>query len=90
MALLANLDTLDRDGKKGDWCFVNDNEYMVLRWGNDVGDICMVRLAPEQDAAHWMWDGNKETPTISPSIRVYTQDKTLWHGFLNAGELITL
>jgi hypothetical protein len=33
----------------------------------------------------WIWDGNREKPTLTPSIRLgYT-----WHGFLTAGRLVS-
>jgi Family of unknown function (DUF6527) len=31
----------------------------------------------------WTWDGNREYPTISPSIR--RMDRCHWHGYLKAG-----
>lgn len=39
---------------------------------------------------HWEWDGNREQPTLSPSIsarRADPQMSELWHGFLRAGRL---
>jgi hypothetical protein len=39
----------------------------------------------------WQWDGNRETPTLTPSILIYQlNDKAErigehWHGFLTAG-----
>ena len=32
----------------------------------------------------WQWDGNIESPTLSPSILRYSTCK--WHGYLIAGE----
>ena len=32
----------------------------------------------------WNWDGNKETPTLTPSILKMSGCR--WHGFLTAGE----
>jgi hypothetical protein len=32
----------------------------------------------------WGWDGNKETPTVFPSI--YNKDTCGWHGWLENGE----
>lgn len=41
----------------------------------------------------WSWDGNRETPTLTPSILVYQMAEGTgerigehWHGFLTAGE----
>jgi len=33
----------------------------------------------------WKWDGNKEAPTLSPSIAV----TGVWHGFLRNGKMET-
>ena len=34
----------------------------------------------------WRWDGNKERPTISPSININKGEIGSWHGFLRNGE----
>ena len=34
---------------------------------------------------HWGWDGNREMPTITPSINVIGR----WHGWLRQGKLVT-
>lgn len=33
----------------------------------------------------WDWDGNKERPTLSPSVHDLNGGKTHWHGYLRAG-----
>jgi len=33
----------------------------------------------------WHWDGNREAPTLTPSINVIGY----WHGWLQAGKLVT-
>ena len=35
----------------------------------------------------WKWDGNKEKPTLSPSIRCGGSEDNLWHGYLLHGYL---
>lgn len=87
MALLQNLDTLDAQGKKGDWCFLNDDRLMALRYGDEIENTCVIAVRPGANKHVWNWDGNKDAPTLSPSIRCYTGDKTLWHGFLEHGVL---
>lgn len=37
---------------------------------------------------HWQWNGNKEIPTLQPSIACTQGCK--WHGFLTNGEWITV
>lgn len=46
----------------------------------------------ESQRPRWHWDGNRESPTLTPSILIYQlNDKAErigehWHGFLTAGE----
>lgn len=35
-------------------------------------------------AAQWVWDGNREAPTFSPSIDC----KGCWHGYIRAGRCV--
>lgn len=35
----------------------------------------------------WTWDGNREAPTVSPSVR--RLDGCQWHGWLRNGEWIS-
>lgn len=44
------------------------------------------RCLPVTGDKRWIWDGNKETPTLTPSI-LYL-DGCGWHGFLTNGEFI--
>lgn len=39
----------------------------------------------EKQAQCWLWDGNREAPTISPSIDIVG----VWHGFIRNGELVS-
>lgn len=34
--------------------------------------------------AQWIWDGNREAPTFSPSINC----KGCWHGYIRAGRCV--
>jgi hypothetical protein len=36
--------------------------------------------------SNWQWDGNREAPTLSPSVNVVGR----WHGYLRAGKLETV
>ena len=45
---------------------------------------CMIALRPHQknsQGASWEWDGNREKPTITPSINC----ANCWHGFIRNG-----
>ena len=41
--------------------------------------------APETDRPFWTWDGNREKPTLTPSIGASAPPPYKWHGFLKAG-----
>ena len=90
MALLKDIDDLDTNGQKGDWCFASGAEYLFLRYGGTLEDTCTVRISRVGDASHWEWDGDGVAPTLSPSIRVTGKNgKELWHGYLRAGKIET-
>lgn len=58
------------------------------------GDLRAVDLEPgEGRRPRWQWDGNRERPTLTPSILNYQMAEGTgerigehWHGFLTAGE----
>jgi hypothetical protein len=53
----------------------------------DRGDFCSLPLSGSgKTFPVWQWDGNREAPTLSPSINVIGR----WHGFLRAGKLETV
>lgn len=47
------------------------------------GSLLGVNLEP----GRWTWDGNREAPTVTPSI--LHMDDCRWHGFLTKGEFLT-
>ncbi len=61
--------------------------YMVLPTDESDGRICIipVRLGPKQQNA-WQWDGNREKPTLTPSIWHHSTPD--WHGWVTRGEMI--
>ena len=98
MALRNDWDDLDK-GQKGDWYFIKDDTYIVIRFGDTMDDICVlpITLADKrsehvQGKGAWEWNGNRESPTLTPSILVHVSrdqpDK--WHGYLTDGKLITV
>lgn len=88
---------------KGDWFFrdgIGENiddgikdEYIVLKWGDKENDVAVLKIQGESTKwiPTWQWDGNKESPTLSPSIRVMGSHGApdLWHGYLRNGKLET-
>lgn len=52
------------------------------------GAVGNVPVNKEGKVEHaWAWDGNKELPTLAPSIQMLTQCR--WHGFLRKGVWIS-
>lgn len=48
--------------------------------------LTFARFAPA-DAPSWQWDGNRDAPTLTPSLHhTATLGGCGWHGFLTAGE----
>lgn len=95
--LRKDLNDLEENGQLGDWCFqveetsqgTEERFYFRHPHGNapySRGEamhlpICTGTKVPSR----WLWDGNRESPTITPSIDI----KGIWHGWLTAGKLIT-
>lgn len=91
--LRENIDDLDTNGQKGDWCFLNNNELIAIRFGEDMFTgltIIPVSENTMQGKPHWQWNGNKDAPTLSPSILVHPNPgwSDGWHGYLRDGKLI--
>lgn len=91
--LLKNLNELDKNGKKGDWCFLQKDTRIAIRYGEDAFKemvILPISATGSDVPPVWVWNGNKESPTIIPSILVNpVPDWNLgWHGFLTDGKLV--
>lgn len=89
MSLLSNLDEFDKKGQVGDWCFTTDERYLVVKLheGNDGVAAIRIKEDPEiPNGAVWQWDGNREAPTLTPSILHHSNPE--WHGYLREGQLI--
>jgi len=98
--LRKDWDDLDTHGQEGDWCFILSETVMVLRFGDNVDDVAMLRIyrerrdpAPGEDRhPTWEWNGNHEVPTLSPSIFVHGDEgqPDRWQGYLQEGKLETI
>jgi len=90
MAQFKNLDELDRLGHKGDWCFLNKDQTMAIRY--DDNSFLGTVVIPIAGPGAWQWNGSKELPTLTPSILVKDNpDWSIgWHGYLTDGKLITV
>ncbi len=88
--LRKNLDDFDENGQKGDWCFTEDGNYICVQWGDEKFlHTVILPLTQNPLRPHWEWDGNREAPTLTPSILVNPKNP-LWHGFLRNGKLETV
>ena len=65
------------------WCNFSREEAPEM----DRGDIVHLPIVVgNNNPGHWGWDGNREAPTITPSINVIGR----WHGYLRVGRLETV
>ncbi len=89
---LKDLNDFDSNAQKGDWCFINDDSMIAIQYGDDrFLEIVLLPInSKEQNKISWNWNGNKESPTLEPSILVWGNGKnnpTTWHGYFRNGEL---
>jgi len=53
--------------------------------GYEHARLPMKPAPPNDVGASWTWDGNRERPTLTPSIHCVG----VWHGYLTAGRLVS-
>ncbi|NOX41138.1 MAG: hypothetical protein GXP05_11690 [Alphaproteobacteria bacterium] len=56
------------------------------------GNKCYIKFEDSEGAAaapRWNWDGNKENPTLTPSV-FNTGLPCKWHGWLQNGEWVSV
>jgi hypothetical protein len=75
--------------KPGEWEFANDYTAIwihVPAVDDNLFGLVRIPISPTGSSVPpvWQWDGNKEAPTLSPSINVVN----IWHGWLRAGKLV--
>jgi len=102
MTLYKDWDDLNQNGKLGDWCFfdTSDGLYIGFRYPHQdtkeypieymetyKGEMGHVPVSVgEKLERRWLWDGNRDAPTILPSIHIIGQ----WHGYIRNGNLETV
>lgn len=73
--------------KPGEWQFANDYTaiWICAPHTDPMQGLVRIPISPTGSAVPpvWTWDGNKEAPTLTPSIDVIG----VWHGWLRAGKL---
>lgn len=85
-ALYASDDPTENAGK---FFFMDTPEgpSLVFACPDGCGDVTAVPVSSpdraSEAATSWTWDGNREAPTLTPSIN--RLDGCRWHGFLKAG-----
>lgn len=70
--------------KPGDFYIDKKGEYITLLDPNKAHLHIPIAKGSKLEH-HWQWDGNREKPTLTPSINVTNG----WHGFVTNGELTT-
>lgn len=78
-------------GEVGDWCFLNNDTYIAVLLHSDEDGLAMIPIKHDPqmgDVQHvvWQWDGNREAPTLTPSILHHSHKE--WHGYLREGKLV--
>jgi hypothetical protein len=79
-------------GQKGDWYFSRENTHITIRWGEGKYEVVTIPISTgTKQANFWLWDENKDAPTIQPSIRILGGDgqPDVWHGYLRHGRIET-
>lgn len=88
--LRKNLDELEK-GQVGDWAFLQDNEYLAIKWGADLAGIAIVHIEEIGNpipSSSWCWNGSFDKPSLTPSISIWGDgDSVVWHGWLIDGIL---
>ena len=91
--LMKNFSDLIDNGTVGDWTFSSDGTHILIKLPNQPEEWNEVSLPinlPEGQMS-WKWNGNKESPTLTPSILIHANGfHKEWHGYLTDGKLITL
>jgi hypothetical protein len=92
MALLEDTYDLRISGKIGDWAFWQHEDQLLIgiKYGEDEFDYCIIPVSVgKKKPGDWDWNGNREKPTLSPSILIRgSENIQKWHGFLRDGKLI--
>ena len=55
--------------------------------GNIIANLALRGHGEQQNGATWQWDGDREAPTLTPSIDA-KRPRGGWHGWLKAGEFV--
>lgn len=94
MSLKQTFQEVDQ-GEPGDYTFAEGDTYILIRLLPTTttdydGGLAYLSIKPSlHPQPVWHWDGNRETPTLTPSILHHPHDgRPDWHGYLTAGKLV--
>ena len=82
----------------GDFCFSEcDGMLRIIMWlPGEIPDDLGFRIIPirrngvAETHPPWEWDGNKDKPTLKPSILARgMNNEEIWHGHMTAGRLVS-
>ena len=86
VTVFEDFDNFREEGDAGAICYMNDPvEGIALKCP------CCARetyIPLQEPGPVWKWDGNKEKPTLSPSIQFVGGCR--WHGWLRGGEFVNV
>lgn len=91
MALLPINDDIFVKGRVGDWSFIERpdgvvSHILVRLPSHDASGIAALPVEAGAPPPRWNWDGNREKPTLTPSILHHGNPE--WHGYLREGVLV--
>lgn len=81
----------DGELEPGDFYFEADDtgqRWFCFCYPNGVGARIPIRPllnAGTNNGHSWQWDGNEDTPTLTPSINA----EGMWHGYVTAGRMVS-
>lgn len=91
--LRKDIEDLDNNGSKGDWCLI-EGQCFVLRFGESYEDVVAVFVSDKKEDLSqgiWLWNGNLNKPTITSHIAVPGElSSNIWEGFIVDGVMQTV
>ena len=77
---------LCKNGDMGDWYIPKDSSGIFIKFPNPSQTVTYWPFdEPLENGSIWKWDGNREAPTLTPSLHWVN----VWHGWMKNGELIS-
>ena len=77
-----------RDGQVGDWYFAGNDDLYIHTPGGTARLPVDPKCREEWGGPCWQWDGNRDAPTVTPSISIKGEGE--WHGYMTKGQLVSV